>query len=269
MELCFYMPTQEPNIILIVVFITCVFFIAAVFILFNITAFIERRKRHKEEKQKMQDDFTRELVQTQFEVQEQTRRNLAADLHDNIGQLLSLTSVTLASINIEDKQKTLQKISDTQELVTRSIRELRQLSKIIHGEQLIQQGLLKTIEQEITWLERNGHYTVQFTCDLPDLTDNTADKDLFIYRLLQECLNNIIKHSGASQIGISLRYQAPDLQLIITDNGVGFDPEEKLKQKGGLGLLNMQKRVGLLQGTIEVSAAKNRGTSLTFTIPYP
>ncbi|HEY3388049.1 MAG TPA: sensor histidine kinase [Prolixibacteraceae bacterium] len=231
--------------------------------------YLKRQKKHREEI--LLEKFRTEqlILQTQIEVQEQTRKNLAADLHDNIGQLLSLTNVTLASINTNDKEKAEQKIADTRELVTRSIRELRQLSKIIHGEQLIQQGLLKTIEQEITWLERNGHYSVEFVHHLPDIAVNTADKDLFAYRLLQESINNIIKHSGANRIRIELVYKEPLLHLTVTDNGIGFNADEKPAQQGGLGLLNMQKRVGLLNGSMQVHSEENKGTTITFSIPYP
>ncbi len=260
---------KEPNIILIILVITCIFFVAALFMIFYITIFIRRKKRHQEEKEKMRLVFDQDLIQTQIEVGEQTRKNLAADLHDNIGQVLSLTHVTLASINPDDKEKTRRKISDAQELITRSIRELRQLSKIIQGEQLIQQGLLKTIAQEITWLQRNGHYSVDFVHVLPDFRADTVDKDLFIYRLFQESLNNIIRHSRADKITIRLTYEPGFLQLVISDNGIGFTMEDPLANRDGLGLGNMQKRVNLLKGAMEVSSAENSGTSITFTIPYP
>ena len=258
--------TVQQNVILFAGLLLLL--LSSVYIGFIVLA---RNKQNKliSEKDLMENQFREELLKTEFEVQEHTRKNIAADLHDNIGQLLSLTHVTLASINTSDKEKAEQKIADTQELVTRSIRELRQLSKIIHGEQLIQQGLQKTIEQEIAWLERNGHYSVTFLYDLPDMDGNTADKDLFTYRLLQESINNIIKHSGANQIKIELAYLNTSLHLSVSDNGIGFNTDEKLKQLSGLGLLNMQKRVGLLNGSMQVHSEENKGTTITFSIPYP
>lgn len=263
------MQIQGNNIVLIIIIITCIFFVAALFMLFYVSIFIERKKRHREEKEKMQQQFETALIQTQIEVQEETRKHLASDLHDNIGQLLSLTNVTLASININDKEKAEQKLADTQNLVTKSIKELRQLSKIIHGEQLIQQGLIPTIEQEINWLQRNGHYTVELVHDISGIETNNADKDLFLYRLLQESLNNTIKHSGADKITIQLHYANHIMQLSIRDNGTGFDAAEKMKQKSGLGLLNMQKRIDLLNGSMQIDSAQNKGTTISFIIPYP
>jgi signal transduction histidine kinase len=217
----------------------------------------------------LQQQFEQELIQTQIEVQETTRKHLASELHDNIGQLLSLTNVTLASINITDTEKAEQKITDTQNLVTKSIQELRQLSKIIHGEQIIRQGLIQTIEQEIAWLQRNGVYTITFNNTISHIETSNADKDLFLYRLLQESLNNIIKHSGADTINISLLYNNQSLQLVIEDNGNGFNVAEKIKEQSGMGLVNMQKRINLLKGNMQINSAENKGTTISFNIPYP
>jgi signal transduction histidine kinase len=263
------MPEENKKIIIVIVAVIMILLFLGILFLIMILLYNNRRKLAQKEKEMMQQQFRTELLQTEFEVQEQTRKNLAADLHDNIGQLLSLTNVTLASINTGDTEKARQKIADTQELVGRSIKELRQLSKIIHGEQLIRQGLEQTIEQEITWVERNGHYTVAFEHSLPRFEVSTNDKDLFIYRLFQESLNNILKHSGANQIRIRLYFTAPNLILSISDNGVGFNVAEKKQQEGGLGLFNMQKRATLLKGSLEVISEPNKGTTLIFSIPYP
>ncbi len=229
----------------------------------------KKQKENRISRKQLEQQFQTELLQTEFEVQEQTRKNLAADLHDNIGQLLSLTSVTAGSINLEDKDKATQKLSDINALLNRSIKELRQLSKIIHGEQLIQQGLKETIDQEIAWLMRNGFYTAKFTHDIEALENNDPDKDLFLYRLLQESLSNIVKHSGADNIRIGLVYGEGRMSLTISDNGVGFEVDEKSKNSHGLGLMNMKKRVDLLGGGIKIHSIPNRGTTIHIEIPYP
>jgi signal transduction histidine kinase len=232
--------------------------------------FYQKKKfRHMEELLDMERRFETELITTQIEVQEQTRKNLAADLHDNIGQLLSLTSVTAASINIDDREKAAQKITEIHNLVNRSIKELRQLSKIIHGEQLIQQGLLPAIEQEVAWMQRTGFYQVSFVHDYNNLESFNPEKDLFLFRLLQESLSNIIKHSGADTIAIELLYAEEKMRLGICDNGSGFDHQAKLVSPGGLGLQNMHKRVRLLQGDILIDSAPGRGTSIKVIVPYP
>jgi len=218
----------------------------------------------------MKADFEEELEKTQIEVQEQTRQNLASDLHDNIGQLLSLTNVTLASINVNDAGATREKLDTAQDLVRRSVKELRHLSKLLHGEQLLQQGLEEAIRQEISWLQRNGYYTIHFTEDTEELTGSNTNKDLFLYRLLQESLNNIIKHAEANTIHIKLSYKNEKIILEITDNGRGFDVEAAIKQsRKGLGLNNMQRRTHLLGGSMQIQSTAESGTIIIFSIPYP
>lgn len=242
--------------------------ILAVFLLLFLLFFMNKKKKLFREQLVLQQQFQTELIQTRIEVQEQTSRNLASELHDNIGQLLSLTNVTLASINFDNIDKTKQKIADTRELVGRSIKELRQLSKLVHGEQLIKEGLVQAIRQEVAWIQRSGLYTVSFAQDLEASEYSQPDKDLFLYRLLQESLNNILKHARASQIDILLSKTGGQLQLSITDNGLGFDAASKLNSAEGLGLQSMQKRIALLNGEMQVDSAEGRGTTIVFTIPY-
>lgn len=210
-----------------------------------------------------------ELLKTEIEVQEQTRSNLASDLHDNIGQLLSLTNVILASINIKDTEKSEQKVVHAKELVTKSIQELRLLSKLIQGEQLIQQGLVAAIKQEVSWLMRCGFRNVEFEEKGYTLETADSEKDLFIYRLLQETLNNIIKHAEADSIFIRLGFEKQDIIMTITDNGKGFDIPAPDQEKKGMGLANMRKRLMLLNGNMQIESSKNNGTIISFNIPYP
>lgn len=260
---------SEKTIFLIVIVITGIFLIVASFLFLYVISYTKRKRKHKEEKLVLENKFQTELIQTEFEVQEHTRKNIASELHDNIGQLLSLTNVTLASINVEDKEKAKQKVDMTSELVSKSIKELRQLSKIIHGEHLIKQGLVETIEQEINWLQRNDQFKVNFTFD-PSVTYLTnPDKDLFIYRLLQESINNIIKHAGANLIDIKLYLSMESLFLSVSDNGNGMDKTDDGAIRYGMGLTNMQRRIELLKGSFSINTVPKMGTSLTFQIPYP
>ena len=100
--------------------------------------------------------FDTELIKTQMEIREQTMQTIGADLHDNIGQLLSLTSLTLSSVGLDDKDKAREKIDAALDLTLKSIKEMRLLGKLRHGEQLIGLGLAEAIRQEINWIEKSG-----------------------------------------------------------------------------------------------------------------
>ncbi|MES2374871.1 MAG: sensor histidine kinase [Bacteroidota bacterium] len=248
----------EKELFITIVCTVLLFMVSTVVIVMSVVRYVKKGYLHRQE-----------LLTMEMEVQEQTRKNLAGDLHDNIGQLLSLTNVTIGSININEPDKAKHKLQEVQLLVERSVRELRQLSKIIHGEMVLQGGLVAAITQEIGWLERNGFYQVEFINDTDKLDVSYPEKDLFLYRLLQEALNNAIKHAAADRLHILLHYQDDQLQLQVTDNGSGFDPGEKAGKPEGLGLANMRKRVDLLGGTIEILSTKEAGTSITILIPYP
>jgi len=256
--------------ILIIVIITGIFLLAALVYVFYILYSMERKKRHRDEKESME-RIIRSGVGKDGALKCRSRhaKNLAGDLHDNIGQLLSLTSVLLGSVNFQETQKAEQKIQDAHELVVRSIQELRQLSRLIHGEQVMQLGLIEGIKQEIGWLERSGHYRIEFSEPEEDILVANAEKDLFIYRLFQESLSNIIKHAQADLITIGLKYAMGNLLLTIADNGVGFESPKQDGKPEGLGLHNMRRRVDLLHGKLEIESMVGQGSLIHISIPYP
>ena len=124
------MQVSGNYIIFIILCLTAVFLLVGFYIVVQVINYARKKRQYEAEKNKMNQLFEQQLVQTKLEVQEQTLQNFSADLHDNIGQLLSLTNVTLASINVNDTIKTAAKIQSAQELIKRAIKEIRVLSKI-------------------------------------------------------------------------------------------------------------------------------------------
>ncbi|MES3016461.1 MAG: ATP-binding protein [Bacteroidota bacterium] len=259
------MQASNNELTSIIILSTLVFLLAPAFLLLYITSYNRRKKGYIIEKQTLQSEYEADLLRTQLEVQEQTMKTIAADLHDNIGQLLSLTSLTLGSIKITDV-KAAKKLGDSQQLVRRSIKELRQLANLLHGEKIIETGLVDAIKYEIEWLRKSGSYTVNFNNDVPLDCDLSAKKDLILFRLVQEVINNIIKHSLATEITITLNFSQENLFLSIADNGVGFVLEEVAH---GMGLSNLFKRTKAIEGDIDVVSALGKGTTIVINVPYP
>jgi len=217
----------------------------------------------------MEQNFNNEIIKTQHEIREQTMQTIGADLHDNIGQLLSLTSFTLKSIAWAEPDAVLKKVNDAIELTSRSIKEMRLLGKLLQGEQLISLGLNEAIKQEIVWLEKSGQHQVVYECAGFDAASCNPEKDLIVFRILQETMNNAIKHAQASIITITLTYIDKRLQLLIHDNGVGFDMAIPATGQLGMGLQNMQKRASLIGGQTTIRSAPGNGTLIDVFIPYP
>lgn len=241
-------------------------------IVFIIISFLIYRKKqilHLIEKEKLAIQFQQELLNAQMEIREQTMQTIGADLHDNIGQLLSLTSLTLNSIELDNNEKTQQKIDTAIELNLKSIREMRLLGKLLHGEQLLKLGLEEAIRQETSWVEKSGRYVIDYLVEGEEPAEQNADKDLILFRITQEILNNIIKHSQAKEISIKLVYQQPGIRLRVIDDGAGFNIAEMPEEKKGMGLKNIQKRAEIVGGEVFIQSQPSEGTCVEIYIPYP
>lgn len=253
----------------LVVILTLIFLMAPVSILIYISIYSKRKRRHLEEKEQMKVTFNEELIKAQHEIQEQTMQTIGADLHDNIGQILSLTALTLKSIEPDQPLKILEKVESAVQLVSRSIQEMRSLGKLLQGDQLISKGLHEAILHEVNWIEKSGKYKLQYVYDMERMPVGESAKDLILFRTLQEILNNIIKHAHAQNILITLRNTDNQLELCVSDDGIGFDAANLRSEKMGMGLRNIQKRASIIGGDAEIISAPNKGASVTLLVPYP
>ena len=260
---------DDKDISSLIIFGTVIFLIAPTFVVFYIFVYNQRKKRHILEKDQMQLSFDAELTKTQLEVQEQTMQTIGADLHDNIGQLLGLTSLTLNSIELDNKAKARQKIDDSIDLTLRSIKEMRLLGHLLQGDQLVAVGLIEAIRQLISWMERSGRFEIIYTAGDEIAASRNTDKDLIIFRITQEIFNNIIKHAAATEITIDLDYAKGMLELRIADNGIGFAADGAPLARHGMGLQNIRKRAGIIGGEAAITSNVGQGTQIIVSIPYP
>ncbi len=263
------MSKEESGLFSVIILISLVFFVVAIGLVLLVAMYNRRRKLHFEEKNVMNQKFESELLKSQIEVQEQTMQTIASELHDNIGQLLSLTSLTLNSINLKETEKSGQKITTSLDLLKKSIQELRDLAKLLQGEQIVEMGLGKAIKQELDRLKRIGNYKIKVNNQLLDSEIFSPQKDLIILRLLQEIINNIVKHAQATHIEVNLTLTNETLRLVVIENGIGFDYELIKNQKKGLGLYSIHKRVEIINGKIQINSGQTTGTTITIKIPYP
>ncbi|MFC5285227.1 sensor histidine kinase [Pedobacter alpinus] len=214
----------------------------------------------------MQKEFETELLKTQIEVQEQTLKTVAQDLHDNIGQLLSLTAVTLSTLNLSGDDKAMEKVSYLEEINVRSLNEVKALSKLLHSEDILSKGISEAIYFEIEWLKKSEKFELEYVSENSGDTNDNTKNQLILFRLFQESINNILQHSFATKIKVVLIQTDEFLTLIIEDNGVGFKMDNQ-KELKGIGLNNMKRRVELIKGTLSIQSEIEKGTKINITIP--
>ena len=205
------------------------------------------------------------LLNTQLEIHEQVLENISREIHDNIGLSLTLAKLNLNTADTLNSVNTQEKISHSVELITSAIQDLRNLSQSMNAELVRNNGLIKTLEEEVRRIERLGKLKINFKIHgEPTFLDNK--KELLLFRIVQESMNNIIKHADASEAHISLEYANDNLKMLIADNGRGFELSSPMRT-GGSGLSNMLARANMLNGTMDIDSGQ-RGTTLTFLIPY-
>jgi two-component system NarL family sensor kinase len=206
--------------------------------------------------------YKQELLQTQIEIQEQTLTTISQEIHDNIGQVLSLAKLNLNTLQPGEHEK----LKDTKMLVSKAINDLRDLSRSMHGDKIADLGLQEAIANELKILQNTG----QFITELKSTGQPykiLPQKEMVLFRIVQEAMNNAIKYSRAKTIGIIIEYQAKQLLLTISDNGVGFDTNNTSPATTGLGLKSMQNRAHLIGAHLTIQSQPHEGTKIKIELP--
>lgn len=249
------------------VLLASLFFSLFVVLFFSFLFFYFRRfYKMQVEKKQMQLLFSQELSNAQLEIQEQTFLSISQEIHDNVGQILSLAKVQL-NLMEEQAQEKNPLLSDVSENISKAMTDLRDLSKGLNSERIRVIGLLPAVEQEVQRINRTGILHIQLSSSG---TEEKGDgrRELILFRVIQECLQNIIKHAQATQVSIAFSFRPGQILAQITDNGKGFNPAEALQVSSGLGLRNMHKRMELIGGTVYFDSQEKQGTRIQLFMPY-
>jgi two-component system, NarL family, sensor kinase len=260
------MQIQAENIITLVVSLTLIFLVAGFFLITYVNLYNEKKRKHLEEKQSLKREFEQTLLQSQLEIKEQILHHIGYELHDNLGQVASLIKINLNTLRIDEKEKAQEKIENTKELIRQLIIDIKSLSVSLNSsDRILHSGLSGALQHDITRINKTGQFTASYTGPdrEPVLNGNTA---IILYRMAQEILNNILKHSGGNEINLSFSATENLIRLAIVDNGKGFDVEEKMNN-GGAGLLNLHNRARLIQSTLQIESNVGKGTNITIELP--
>jgi len=207
-----------------------------------------------------------ELLHVRLEIQEQTYLNISQELHDNIGQVLSLVLLNINTVNLGNSEAAVRKLAQSKDLLNNAIKDIRDISQTLNADFINDIGIIKAIEQQLQILKRTGIYSTQLLIKGEPYSYG-PEPELMIFRIVQELLNNIVKHAEANQINVFMSYETRRLKIKVSDNGKGVDTEtQKLSPNKGLGLRNIPNRLKLIKGSVLFESESNKGTTATIEI---
>lgn len=264
------MNTSEKELYIIVlvgflVALALVGFIVAIVLLYQ-----RRKQNQAKQLAELAAKYQEEMLRSQLEIQDETMKSLAQELHDNIGQMLSVVKLSLAILPIDKEHPSAEPLKVIKTNLNQAIVDLANLTKGLHSERITRVGLSESIRFELINLEKSQLVDVEFDID-DDLSYPDEKKTVIAFRIFQELLNNALKHAEATKIYVSVREIGDSIKIVLKDNGKGFNLEEKqhsTNSTAGLGLKNLFNRAKLIGATLHYNTAVGKGTEVSMVLPY-
>jgi len=268
------MQNQNAEIISVLIIggmmaIMLVLFIVAIVLLYQ-----RRQQRHERDLIKLKEEYDQELLRSQLEIQERTLKTISQELHDNIGQMLSVVKLSVSgALYTMDKQTAeYESITASKDILNKAIGDLSNLTKSLHTDRIAQVGLDESIQYEIETIKKTGLVDIEFFREVSDhhfsLNGQTS---VFLFRMFQEIVNNTLKHSKATRVNVYINYTKDNTFVLkIEDNGVGFDFNEKKNtssSSSGVGLKSMMNRAKLIKADFLIDTKPGKGTTITIALP--
>jgi signal transduction histidine kinase len=241
---------ENGKVVLIVSTVLVLIIVIALIVLF--TTFQKKKNTLIENQKKVKEQFEKEIAETQIEIREETLRNISWELHDNIGQLLTLAKIQLQATTLEN-------INDVKETLSKGLVEVRSLSKLINPESIKKIQLKEALQLEIDRFNRLKFIKASLEVKGKERKIK-SETSIIIFRMLQEFFSNTIKHSKAKSLNVSLNFTEKLLEIIAKDNGVGFSIKDT--KFSGIGLENIKNRAKMINASAAFSSEINGGTTL-------
>ncbi|QEC53870.1 histidine kinase/DNA gyrase B/HSP90-like ATPase [Anseongella ginsenosidimutans] len=260
------MQTSENNLIPVLIVGTLVIVALIIFLFLFVIIYQRRMLKSQTELQQLQTEQQSDLLKAVFEAQESERKRLAEDLHDSVGQVLSVIKFNLHRLEkvCENKTETSDLMRNTRNLAEECILEIRNIIHNMMPHLLTNFGLAEALKELSRKVEQRSGIQVDFGSTLS--ARYPPEIEITFYRIAQELFSNAIKHSGAREITVTLFKEEARLILCFHDNGTGFDIQ---KVKHGFGLKNLSSRLQLVDGSLQIDSDSQKGTSVTVIVTPP
>jgi len=232
-------------------------------LLFGISMIYVQKISSLEKEKKRQEQFSQKLIESQ----ENERKRIAGELHDSLGQNLLIIYNLIQQYFLSIKEVP-PELAQVEPEVKETIEEVRKISRNLHPHQLDQLGLSKAIEAMVRKVERVSDIDFNINIELID-TNLKPELWIHVYRIIQEALSNIVKHSKADKVNIDIKQNTSIISIIIADNGIGIKKEQQGLNKlelNGFGLESIKERARLLNANLEINSVFNNGTKISIEI---
>jgi signal transduction histidine kinase len=244
--------------------------IVGAFILMVLLAYLFYNRYKLKQQAKLQAAVLQEqevATKAVIEAEEKERQRIAKDLHDGVGQMMSAAKMNLSALESDiglatDEQKTA--FSKIVALIDESCKEVRSVSHNMMPNALLKSGLASAIREFLDKIDSRVVKISLYTEGLHERID--ANVETVLYRVIQECVNNVVKHAAAQRLDITLIKDTDGISATIEDDGIGFNTKDQSKFDG-IGLKNIQTRIGFLKGSVEWDAAPGKGTVVVIQVP--
>jgi two-component system sensor histidine kinase UhpB len=207
----------------------------------------------------------KELIQASIDGQEKQKKEIGMELHDHINQVLASTKLYL-ELAKSDERKRLEIIEKCRDQVLYAINEIRDLSRSLVLPETGKESIIDNIATLVNNLHQSSGLSINTQIDAEILKSLEKKKQVSIYRIIEEQMQNVVKHAKASHVHINLWHDNGALRLLLFDNGRGFDTNKYSK---GIGLNNISSRVASMDGELEIVSAPGEGCELRISVPLP
>jgi len=257
---------MEQTEVQILIFVTTIIvLILAITLIIFFFYFQQKKTVYLIKQRETQQRFEEEITKSKLEIQEQALQNISWEIHDNVGQLLSVAKMQLNMIQIGLPEEQQSKIKETGEIVGKSLQELRGLAKSLNPDTIKNKGLIESITLEFERYNRLNSLKATLNV-INEVYNLSNEKEIILFRIIQEFCNNTLKYSNAKELKIELNFTSNTLDILIEDDGVGFDSNDTSNQTG-IGLYNMKSRANLIGAKFELNSVVNNGTKLHLSCP--
>lgn len=255
------MQEKLSEVILVLVGSTLVILILTTLIVVSLFIQKKRKFRHRQELTNLTNLYEKEVLRTQLETQAQTFESISRELHDNVGILISIGLVHLSTLTEEKHLPGKQTLEEVQHLLNEAMDVLRDIARSINPANISSMGLEKAIYSELEKIRKTKLFTIHYHAKGEEFPIE-PQKQMILFRITQESLNNIMKHSHGNKIWVDLKFSHPILSLSICDNGKGFNyqPDKKFSNKSGIN--NMLTRSKLIGADLQIESSAGKGTSV-------